>query len=144
MPYELTRIDALVFVDIRAAPTEGSVLDLCTSLSAARMDAGRPPVLIIRLPAEAHAVSAEMRPTMAEFGKYVSGLCREVHLVVEATGFRGTVLRSAITAVVMVTRERNLTVHRSLADAFDAVHHWIPSDRRAEVEALLPPAAPVS
>ncbi len=140
MPFAVLVIDRLVLVRLRAAPTDISLRDLRAQLTTARADVGRPLIAILQIPEQAEDIPAEMRPLMADFGKYVSRLCQEVHLAIETKGFRGTILRSAITATVMVTRERNLTVHRTLAEAIQAIRHQVPLDRLAEVEALVEPS----
>jgi len=78
-----------------------------------------------------------MRGHLAAHGKYVSTLCEQVHLVIEAPGFRGAILRSAITATALLTRERNLTVHARLADAIDIARRGLGREWAAEVDALL-------
>jgi hypothetical protein len=135
--YDLVRIDRLVFVELRQAPTVTALGALRVELAAAREAAARPLVLVARIPPDAEPVSDAMRAHMAAYGRYVAPLCAEIHMVVETPGFRGAILRSAITASALLSRERNLTVHRRLAYALDAARQRLEREWHADVDALL-------
>jgi serine/threonine-protein kinase len=135
--FDFAVIDRLFFVRLRAAPTAASVHALRQVVSTTRKEVGRPLIYVAQIPSDARSVPPEMRPLMADFGKHVSRLCERVHLAVEAPGFRGAILRSSITAVLMVTRERNVTIHQSLADAVAAARPELPADLHDELDALI-------
>ena len=115
------RVGHIFMVRLAVAPTPLALAELAAEVARAREAAGAPLVYVAVVPRDAHAPGPDVRPLMAEFARYVSQVSAEVHLVVEVEGFAGTVLRSAITAVAMISRERNLTVHRALTDALATV-----------------------
>lgn len=121
--YALVRVGHVLLVRLGRAPTPTALAALAAEVAQAHEAVGDRLVYIAVVPRDAQAPGPEIRPLLAEFARYVSRACAEVHLVIQVEGFAGTVLRSAITAVAMVSRERNLVVHGALSGALDAAQH---------------------
>jgi hypothetical protein len=116
--YRIALVGRVLLVRLCGAPTPPMLAALSADVAAARDQVGNGLVYVSVIPKEATAPGPDARPLLTEFARFVSSSCAEVHLVIETTGFAGTIVRSAVTGVAMLSRERNLTVHANLAEAF--------------------------
>jgi hypothetical protein len=132
--YLLVHVGTVVMVLLRREPTASSLAVLAAEVAQAHDAVGSPIVYLALIPRNARSISAEIRPMMGEFARFVSSVSSSVHLVIEADGFSGTILRSAITAVAMLTRERNLFIHGTLGEALHRISAGLPPDEGDAVE----------
>lgn len=119
--YHLAQVGPVVVVRLDAPPTPPALAALAGEVAQARERAGLPLAYVAVVPPQAAGISAEMRPVMAEFGRYVSSVSETVHVVIEASGFAGTVMRSAVTAVLLASRARHVNVASRFAEVFTAI-----------------------
>jgi hypothetical protein len=125
MLYDLIRIDRAIFVTFRGRPTAAALRMLRADVGKARAEAGRPLVYLSLVSPDPAAFSAELRPVLVDFLKYLHTCCESVHLVIEAKGFEGTIVRSAITAIAMLTRQRGVIIHSTVEEAIASVRTFL-------------------
>lgn len=131
--YQLAHVGPVLLVKLAAAPTPPMLAALSADIAIAHEETGDELIYVAVIPKNATPPAAEARPLMAEFQRYVSRTCKEVHVVVETGGFAGTILRSGITAVAMISRERNLTVHATLGQALGRLRSMLSPELGAEL-----------
>jgi hypothetical protein len=119
--YHLAQVGHVVVVRLDAPPTPLALAALAAEIAQAHERSGAKLVYVSIIPREAAGVSADMRPVLAEFGRYVSSLSDSVHLVIESSGFAGTVMRSAVTGVLFAARARHVHVVSRFSEAFAAI-----------------------
>ena len=90
----------------------------------AKAQCSGPMVYIAIAPADVPPPSDKVRDELAETLDRLLEHCSCVHLVIEATGFRGVVARAAATGIFMVTGKRGrVSPHVSVEEALTSCKH---------------------
>lgn len=83
---------------------------------------GKPCLYLAIVPADAEAPSNEMRSAMIAGMSGMLEHCESIHFVIEGSGFKHTVLRSALAGILLVAGRRGrVFVHTTVQDALQAV-----------------------
>jgi hypothetical protein len=133
--YQLAQVGRVLLVRLSAPPTPPALAALAAEVTEAREKAGAPLDSIWVIPGQAAGIAPEIRPVMTEFGRYVETVSASLHLVIESTGFAGTIMRSAVTAVLLASRARRVKVVSRFDEAFAALRPSLSTEDARELEA---------
>jgi hypothetical protein len=90
---------------------------------------GRPCIYLAIVPEGAETPSNEMRSSMISTMETMLKHCDSIHFVIEGSGFKHTVLRSALAGILLVAGRRGrVFVHTTAQDAIQAFASQIRSD----------------
>lgn len=102
-----------------------------------RQRASRQLVYLAVMPADLPSLDENGRKLLMELTEAVLPDCERLVIIIEAGGFRGALLRSAMTAVTLVTRRADaLKVVANVDAAYELVAASLPGDRRGVSRAL--------
>jgi hypothetical protein len=107
------------------------------SLADAHRTLGRPLFFVAIVPADSQPPDERMRKAFAETMDTVLGHCRTMHFVIEGDGFKHSILRNALAAVLLVRGQRSrIFVHRSLSEALIMANQTAPVKEKFEVAVI--------
>ncbi len=113
-------------------PTPQDFLEVPRTVAELRERVGRPLVYLAVLPNEVGRIDDTARKGFTELTEQVLEHSEIVLIVFEARGFRGAMLRSALTAVTLLTRRRDtLKYLDSIATALTVAKDQLPADDAA-------------
>ena len=99
---------------------------------AIRERAGRQLVYIAVMPESLPKLEEPERELLMDLTEAVLPACEKLMIVMEGEGFRAAIIRSAVTALMLLTRRTNaLRVVDTLETALEQTEPWLPKDRRA-------------
>ncbi|NVB40125.1 hypothetical protein G6O69_19925 [Pseudenhygromyxa sp. WMMC2535] len=102
-----------------------------------RETSGREVVYIAVIPEDLNNFDEDQRARFERLSEGLMPLLDRMVIVIQATGFRGAVMRSMTTALILVARRANtLKVVSSLDAALDEVLDRLPSDHVAVADAF--------
>jgi len=97
---------------------------LLAAVANAKAECSGPMVYVAIAPSDVPPPSDNVRNELAQALDQLLAHCSCVHLVIEATGFRGVVARAAATGIFMVTGKRGrVSPHVSFDEALEACNH---------------------
>lgn len=123
---------------VRWGPPEAADVDeIKREVPAVRRASGKPLVYIAIMPGDLPNLDEAQRKLLTDLTEAILPDCVTVAIVMEARGFRGAILRSAMTAVSLLTRKHNtIRVVDSLEGALEFAGDKLAVDR-ARVEQTL-------
>ena len=131
MPHRASSFDNFFMVRW-GVPEVADCEEIKARIPALRERAGKPLVYIAVMPADLPKLEDDHRKILMDLTEAVLPACHKLIIVMEGTGFRAAILRSAMTAVMLLTRRHDtLRVVDSLDVALELTDPWLPTDRRA-------------
>lgn len=110
-------------------PTPEDFVEVPRTVAELRESVGRPLIYLAVLPGEIGRIDDTGRKGFTELTEQVLEHSELVLIVFEARGFRGAMLRSALTAVTLLTRRRDtLKYLDSIATALGVARDRLPAD----------------
>ena len=124
MAYTHQLLGSLYFLRWLSTPTEADFARQLHELGEAYREQKTPLTYLSITPDTIDAPQGDARIALERFAGNAASYCSTVHLVLEGTGFRGTIIRSVVTAVIMARRQHKLVkIHASLDSAQRSINH---------------------
>jgi hypothetical protein len=116
-----------LFIVRWGAPERGDCEQIQRKLAEVRVRSDKPLVYLSIMPADSPALDEAQRRVLAELTEAVLPHCAHLSMVVEARGVRGAILRSAMTAVILLSRRHDtLAVVDSIEAALERTRGKLP------------------
>lgn len=118
-------------------PELADIRRIVTELAAAHHALGREVFFVAIIPDDCRPPDDRMRQAFADNMEGVLTHCRTMHFAIEGEGFKHSILRSALAAVLLVRGQRNrVFVHRSLSEALISANQQGAPKEKFDVAAI--------
>lgn len=111
--FEVNRAFVVIWTDVKMS----ELAEIRGHLDDFQRRLGKLPVYLAITPPDTPTPSDEARKEMLSTMSATSALTETLHLVLEATGLRATVLRSIAASLFLIAGNRKVFVHHSIDDA---------------------------
>jgi hypothetical protein len=120
-----------LFVVRWGSPEAADVDEIKRIVPSVKRSIGKDLVYIAIMPADLPNLDEEQRKLLMDLTESILPSCALLIIVMESRGFRGAILRSAMTAVTMLTRKHEtMRVVDSVAAALETAANKLPVDRK--------------
>lgn len=122
MPYKSTWVDRVYLLRWTGQPQIGDVDAVLAEVHAKHRSLGQPVIGVTIIPVDIPPPEGESRKIMGGKLDPLIACCETLHFVIEGSGFKNSVIRSAVTSVLMLTDKRGkITVHKTYEEALHAI-----------------------